>query len=506
MVIDELIARLGFRVDGLDALKTALTRLREFVKSVLGSINPFKKAGAATSPLQSGLAKVSAAAVPATASMGRMAAVARVVAVGLAGVVAGAAAAAGGIILLAQAFAKAARARREFQIEAQGQGTTAKRFDLMRNALAAQAGVGEKKAEKTLSSLLDGVNDLRGKALAGDAEARASLAKYGLSARDRKGQPVDASALALSAASQFIDRNARADALRKRGKDKDATKLDVQNRQFGDLFGITGELAAILRTFPDVKALEASLKSAGERSPGPNSEQEERSARVSRGLAELEQKLGTVGQVFSNVATAFADALLPLANFIADKIIQPLKAVGAIPKTAAEQDADAKTAGNAAWEARRERGTRNVPEATAGQRRRDAAADEPARLEKLRQRSQAAESGKAGADPAMPKWMAKPPEWMTNFGAVLPDLAGMMKTLNQQALATLGKDREIIAKVDPGEVKARADIGVKTDVNVRVEPSSELIKAFANAKTMGQQMGAMIAKSANTATAGATAP
>jgi hypothetical protein len=544
MVIDELIARLGFRIDGLDALKNAMARFREFVKSILSAVNPLKKAGAAANPLRTGLTKVGAAAAPATAAMGRMAAVAKVVAVGVTSIIGAAAGASVAIIALAKAFSKAARARREFQIEAQGQGTTAKRFDLLRNALAAQAGVGEKKAEKSLSTLLDGVNELRSKALAGDPEARAGLAKYGLNARDKKGRPVDSSALALSAASQFIERNARAEELRKRGKDKEATRLDERNRQFGDEFGITGELAAILRTFPDVKALEAALKSAGERAPGPTSEQESRDARMGRELAELEQKLKTIGDVFTEVGKKFGEALLPLANFIADNVIKPLKAIGAIPKTAAEQEADAKAvaiaakeAGEAAWEARRERGTRNAPEATSGQRRRDAAADAPAKLEELRRRNAAPEPyppmpprrnaapepKPATRDSALPTWQAKPPEWMTTIGKALPDLTSIMQTLNRQALATLsadrgfqrqpsgmpsaeGGERNVTAEVKPDQITAKADVGVKTDVTLRVEPSSELLKIVATAKSAGAQMGAMIAKSANTATASATAP
>jgi hypothetical protein len=82
----------------------------------------------------------------------------------------------------------------------------------------------------------------------------------------------------------------------------------------------------------------------------------------------------------------------------------------------------------------------------------------------------------------------------------------LLEDLNRQSVAGLNRDFGLGRSSEPQKVEAEAKIDVQSQVSVRVEPSSELLKVIANAKTMGAQMGAMIAKSANTATAGATAP
>lgn len=566
MIIEELIAKLGFKVEGLSALRDAARRLKDFAKSVLNALNPMKRAAAATNPLKAGMQNVARSTAPAVSAMSKFGSVARTVMIGVLGVATAVAGAAAGVALLGLAFAragaKAARARRELQFQAEGKGTSENRLNLLRNTFAASAGVGEKVAGALVDDLIAGITDKTKLALAGDAEAKQELAKVGINPRGKDGRPADTSALALQAATRIIAENQKAEGLRKKGKTAQANQVDEKNNKMAADFGIKDELLAFLKSFPTPDALVKEMAKAGSRDAGATDAQRAREKSVSQQYTELEQKLGTIGESFARLGIIIANEVLPPLNSFIDGIVSIGKRLGLINQTREEMQIDRNKARAEGMKAERQTYDSNIV-GTAGEKRRRAVAEAPAKLQRLRdstaeqdretQRGKArspqmaSSPGKGASDRDAPSksWvaaliaasrndrnttgksamtteqdretqrgkarMATPaqaePSWLAKFSLAA---SSFTDRLNAQATAGVNRDAGLTATVKPDQITAKADVDVKTDVSVKVEPSSELLKVIASARTAGAMAGKSIAaainKAGNTGTGALASP
>ena len=365
MIIDELVARLGFQVEGVERLRKASAELRRIKSEAGTSVKPLgTMAGAATkagvavdgmaaavslrgrpslqllraradalkAPLDKAgdAAKRAAPAIERVGTVSRIASAAGLLARGALVLLAGAALTAVGAfvglavgaVVMGRIAIKAIQARREMQLLAQTIGTTAANIDILASGFATLLG-GTGAAKQLAQRLTTGASALLGKARGPDADVdtQALLKKYGLKANQPNGAPVDAAQLAAQIAGLIIDQNARLAGKRKEADDaladrkpgskaraskarKAADGIEADRDALTKAFGITPDDLALLKSFKSSAALKQAISAGSARDPGLTLDQD---ADYAAKAARLNEVMGKLSQDFSAIGTAITN-------------------------------------------------------------------------------------------------------------------------------------------------------------------------------------------------------
>lgn len=352
MILEELVALIGFKVEGQNDLKKAATwfdrlklKILGFAKAVqtrlkaaFGRLGEFGgRAGAAIArgvgALVSGLARLSVIAVGAAAGLTAIG----VAGAGIVGVVAAVAAG------IASVGGRIAQARREMQLFAQGMGTTARGMDAITNAFQLIGGSNEKTARKRSEGFVEGVRDVQEEAILGDAEARKKFSQNGLSPTDPDGKTRDASALSLDVV------NRRYDLAAKRNAAKGAKAVQAAERQvakFDKDFGIKGDTKALLDSVPSKEEFARRFQDANNRNPTQTTDQENRSQQVGEQWSKLQLAIDALTEPFSRLAVIVAGELLPALVAFAEMLVSFGQRLGIINETQGQIDARKRSASN----------------------------------------------------------------------------------------------------------------------------------------------------------------
>ena len=367
MILEELIARLGFKVEGLSQVKAATTALNP-LKSGL------KSTASATAVAAGGAGKLKTA-------MGGLASVLLVAGralrgflMGLAKMVGTAALVVGGLgavaamaIKLGLAFARArgeaAQLRRETAAMAGQQRTTPDAQNAFDGAIRLQ-GFNEKFAKKIRESLFEKISEAADAAIRGEQDGKDKLKKLGIkSAMDPNGNQLDTGSLSLSALANLLKRQSENDKLLQKEKtlpdgkerkkaidDKNKGQISLRNDlkelDLGKEFdGLVRELS---KAGIGIDQFVASLEKAASLNPGENEAQSERTKRIATRWAEIELASAGLGEALGRLKDLIVDQFIgPLSN-VMQGIVNLGKKIGLINETKKEeQDRLTKeTAGN----------------------------------------------------------------------------------------------------------------------------------------------------------------
>ena len=347
-VIDELVARLGFKVEGKDqlrqfdaGLKKAGDGVKKFGNDLNKSLFGGKMAsGAVAFPkLADGLKNGTAAAGGLSTALGRIALL-------TAGVVGGAVLAAGAILKMGKAFTRAAgeaaKLRREMQNNAAASRTTARGVDATSKGFGAIGLHDRSTAEELTKSLHDKADE----AIREGGDAAEKFKKWGVQFMDPKTHVQrDTNAVAQELIKNFLDRQEKARSAREKfdksgQRDKkalkEADKLEKEQREFikaWDFQSLVGALSFV----KNWAEYQEKQQDANNRNPGPTGAQEERSRQIAENFHKLSEATSALSQMFDNLRDMIANAILPYLVKFADGIVAGLKKLGAISETNQEQ-------------------------------------------------------------------------------------------------------------------------------------------------------------------------
>lgn len=370
-VIEELVARLGFETKGLGdlkkfdkALEGAKKNLDGFGKAANKTIgnplNPMSKMGTQAAQnakqmtglqrVMQGVARVfTAFALGATrvaAALLRTTAIVGSLAMRFTGLAAGVAGITYALFRMASAAAlaaaKTAKLRREAQLSAKGQGTTAGNLDKVAKGLAL-SGVKPDDWKSMVGSVAEKANDA---ILEGDL---GKFNKAGISVLDAEGRQRDTSETALDIIARYADMRKAAIEARDKSKatkgkgakaarDK-ANTAELSARRFASDFGIEGDLKGALDEMKGgAKELFAQIAEMVRRNPGPTEAQEERSKKIAADAARLQASLDALDKVGENLKDAITEKVLPPLVAFGDGLVGLAKKMGWISETAGERD------------------------------------------------------------------------------------------------------------------------------------------------------------------------
>lgn len=377
MILEELVSKLGFEVEGLAKLKAAAKQFENVKNDVVAAGNPLKQAGASATVAAVGVGKLGAESKKSSRGVlllstamtrlrGAAAATVGVLRTVLAvflrivGAVAGVAA---GVAAIGTAFLiagiRAAKARREFALTANTLGTTAQNLETGANILR-YLGLGDeaqKGAEKAVGAINDVLKVIRAGGEEAD-EARKKFAGFGIDQSfqiDKNGQMRDSVAVLLDivqAYKQVTEQAAtyrkqadaiekknpkQAAALRKRALDRDrkATTLAEEG-------GIDGTFKAILdeKTTAEILGL---IQRAQRERPTTSNASEAAQGSVAQQAEEAGLKVGALVKGLTDRLTEFGVAIagqvLPSVNSFLDTLLSFAKRAGLIKETVGERDA-----------------------------------------------------------------------------------------------------------------------------------------------------------------------
>ena len=357
MVIEELVAKLGFKVDGLgeikrfdNALVQSKARLRDFGRNLsalltdkLAKLNTFLPKLA--NGFKTGVSQLAMFGV----ALGRITLAAGAV-VGGVGLIAGA------VFKMALAFVRArgeaARLRREMQLGANANRTTAANVEKVQRGFdAVTAGNAKGKANDMVGAIAGKVQEaIEGKDYSKFTEA-------GIKPLAKNGVRRDSSAILLEVIAKYLekqksgqdarkqeaDANARGDkkgAARSAGK---ANVAEVDASKFAKEWGIDGTLLGALRDMQGgMKEFSQRMEEANRANPTPSKEDEQLKADVANEWQKLKNALEGLGSALTGPLDTFKDLvankLIPPMTSLVNAIHQWLKKVGWAPETQGEKN------------------------------------------------------------------------------------------------------------------------------------------------------------------------
>jgi hypothetical protein len=408
-VIEELVAKLGFDVDGLPKLKAAVKQFDAAKKTIVASSNPLKAAGASATVAAVGVGRLGETSKKssrgvlllstALGGLKRAAAVAvsslrliLTIALRAVGVFAGLAA---GIAVVALAFtraaAKAALARREFSLAAKEIGTSAQNLETVGNILRV-AGFGdgfEDEAKKVVGAMEDVAKAVRKGGDDAD-EAKKKFKGFGIDKAfdvdPKTGKTRDSAALALDvfqaykrATEQAGKLRAEADKLGNKTPKKAAAlrkkalEQDKKNEQFAEDAGISGKLKVLLDSIA-LKDLPGIIEKAAKLFPTTSDKSEKKQSEVAEQALAAGLKFDALMKGISDrlleFGTTIATYVLPALNSFLDKLVEFAENAGIIKESAGRRRERLDRESDSARENNRARGLSEKPEETAAQRRR----------------------------------------------------------------------------------------------------------------------------------------
>jgi hypothetical protein len=318
MIIEELVARLGFDVRGTDKLKaaqrgldqyrTALGRFADAAKAKLAAYGiATERASRSTTVFAASNARAARAGTALRTIFIGLARAAAVVGVGIAGI-----ATAGGVgaAFLVALAGKAAKAREELQLLAASQGTKAGRADLLGNFFGR---IGDDGGRKTADGI---IKSLSGKIRESgeDEETREKLRKAGLPGINKDGTLPDTAIAGFDAVRRIARLSEQARGAT--GAKKGALNKDIADT--ADLIGLDGASLERIKRMNEAQVV-AALQEAGRLRPSANDADEADAARRAGQWTQLSDNL-------SAVLDGLLGRLGELRDAIADKVIGPFLA------------------------------------------------------------------------------------------------------------------------------------------------------------------------------------
>lgn len=367
MVVEELIAKLGFKVEGADQIKKFDKALENAKKSVEDFGKSANKALAGNSttnnPLKgmtAGMGQATTAGDKFRAFVDRLRAGATTTAVSMARFgmsvasvlsrIAGGAAIVGTMAVAlfkmaaaaALAASKAAILRREQQMAARGNRTTAANIDKLAAGFEA-VGIEGDKAKDLTTSIAEKVNE----SIAGKGNGGELTKTTGVPVMDARHRQRDSTAIALDIMKWGFDRRKAAEDARfasdqlKPG-DKGykaalakADRLETANRKDFEAAGIFNTMYSLPEglTFKD---FERKMKERNALNPPPTKAQEDRSAFIADQAGQLKAALDALAKPLQDAKESILINVLPPLNGFANALIALGKAFGLINETAEE--------------------------------------------------------------------------------------------------------------------------------------------------------------------------
>lgn len=530
MVVEELIAKLGFKTEGLGDLKKFENGLKNARKEVSGFGTGLRKwlGNAGSGIATKATAALSAGAAAATkfgkALMSTVAQTA-LMAAGIAGAI-------GLITKLALAFARArgeaAKLRREQQIAAEGAGSKIGSVESLQKGLdALSSGTMPGKAMELTKGLGDKVREA---ITSGDYS---KFKEAGVKPLDERGNRRDTGAVLLELLRKQADMWSKANIAklgasteRMKGNDKKADKLEAEKnatqvaaRKFADQWGLA-ELEPLFKDFRGgAKALQEILNQANRDNPGRTSQQEADDARRAAQWQDLENKIKGITTAFENVVegikNAIFDRLINPLTEAAKAVIAFLKERGIMPETAEEKEAKAST--KAAIE-------KDSPEVAAAKKKADKLpkADAVDFVQWLLGIGAEIDKAKGRVADARQEYETRKGEAAARVGKNLkPEMTGIKELQDAaQKFIDAVQHLESIMSKDKGAEKGAKDAGKKAENNYdqrkysdigndqRTQTANVTVNATGldavAAKVKAAVLGAMSTKSASTSTAALT--
>lgn len=375
-VLEELVAKLGFEVEGLGKLKVAAKQFDATKKAVIASSNPLKAAGASATVAAVGVGKLGeqskkssrgvlllgtalsglrrAGAVAATALRTVLMIALRLVGV-FAGVAAGAAAVAAGFVVIG---VKAALARREVRLAAAEIGTSAQSLETVGNIIKG-AGFGDGFADEA-KKVIGAIDEVAKTIKKGGDEADEAKKKFqgfgidqSFNVDPKTGKSRDSAAIALDvfqaykrATEQAASLRKQADALGSKAPKKAAAlrkKAIEQDRkadQLAEDSGISGRLKVLLDGMTG-KQFDALANEISRLFPTTSNKEEAARANVASQAVEAGLKFDALMQGlserFNDLGVALAVQVMPSLNAFLDSVISFAKRTGIIKETVGER-------------------------------------------------------------------------------------------------------------------------------------------------------------------------
>lgn len=529
MVVEELIAKLGFKTDGLGELKKyedGLKRVRKSIADFGTAANKSLASGASSLAGKSTAALTAATAAAKNFGRALMSTVASMalMATGIAGAI-------GLVAKLAMNFARArgeaAKLRREQQLSAGGKRTTVGNLENFGKGLSAVSGgvLGKDQAEEFVGAIAEKANE------AITSKDYSTFKGAGISVLHPNGVQRDSTAVAADVVGKLlgmlragqiarreadIETNVHGNKKKAAAAEAESNKQEFAAREFAKKFGITDKmLAALLEFRGTAEQFAETMKQAAAANPAPTSEDEARKKELTAAWDQLRNRA-------EGVANALLRPLERIADKLAIDVIGPLdklmttiayllKKAGIMDET--KDEADQREARNA-QEQKSLDGLKKQSEASK---------EKPSILTWLFGMGTPGQAAKQELDTAVSRYesarqnrdMAATPQ-----GAEV--WTGIMKQILEQAQEAAQKLRDIKEKTSPdkGAEKGAKDAGKKAENNYdqrkysdigndqRTQTANVTVNATGldavAAKVKAAVLGAMSTKSASTSTAALT--
>lgn len=553
-VLEELVSKLGFEVEGLAKLKAAAKAFAGVKDDVIKSANPLKQAGASAGVTAVAIGRLgnesrrSSRGVlllsTALSGLKRAGSVAMSVLRGIltlalrlipafAGLVAG-----GGVLagVLAAIGARAALARREMALTAKMAGTTAGNLETVTNIFKG-LGLGDE-AEKSAQAAVEKMNELTKAIKKGGEEgeeAKKKLKGFGIDsslAIGADGKMRDSSALLLDVIEAYKSAQEKAQALRKkqetianpRQKRKVGAQALEQERkadQLADNAGIEGKLKVLIDEKP-IADMRAAYERAASLFPTTSPDSEKKQSGVAEEAAAAGLKIDAVLQGvatrFTELGVAIATEVLPPLNTFLDGVVGFAKRIGLISENAKEKrDRESYEAASKRAEGMRaERSTTADVEAEADSYAERNQSNRQAQADKQRQKrenNRAAAARELGG--ATPNPLPEPaPGWLDGLKSIFQSVPQIKADLSPEMNASKMKNAAAQTKVDQtltatatatatfnGIFDAEAARKVQQMIDQSIQQAAGKLKAQG-----AGVLGAISAKGSNSGTASAASP
>ena len=367
MVVEELVAKLGFKVDGLGEIKkfdNALKHAKDGVSNFgtamnkwlgnlkIGALNGVSAFGG---KLAQGFKSAASSIALAAAGAARMAAGVAAVSAALVGAVALAARLAYNFV---KARGEAARMRREAQLGAEGSRTKIGSVEALQKGLDAIAASGALK--DVAKKFVDNVAKEADAEIRGEGDKKYD--KAGIKVLDpRTGIQRDTTTVALDVLGKYADmvkkgqdarREAAIEAAKGNRKGETAAigranKSELEARKFANDFGIDGELMASIRALRNgAEEFRQKMAEANKNNPSLTSEEEARKKQLAEQFTVLSQKFEgiseSVSRAFGNMSDIIALKIIPALDQLAEVLQSALKKLGIMSETKGEVEDRAK--------------------------------------------------------------------------------------------------------------------------------------------------------------------
>ncbi|KRE07462.1 hypothetical protein ASE63_22445 [Bosea sp. Root381] len=350
MILDELISKLGFEVDGIQKLRAARKEWDKTLKASAKGNKTLIATSRSTAVAATGASRLGTALRTILGVFARLLTVA-------AGVAAGVAAVGTAFVI---AGVRAARARRAFVLTAKEMGTTGQNMETLGNILRV-AGFGdgfEAEAKKVVGAIDEIAKTVR---KGGDDAAEAKKKFQGFGINDsfnvdpKTGKSRDTAAIALDvfqaykrATEQAANLRKEADAIGNKAPRKAAAlrkkaiEQDRKTDQLAEDAGIGGRLRVLLDSIA-LKDLPELVRKAASLFPTTSNKSEGDRDNVARQAEDAALKAsalleGTADRL-TEIGVALATHVLPPLNAFLDKLVSFGKATGLIAETGPERDA-----------------------------------------------------------------------------------------------------------------------------------------------------------------------